>query len=355
MRRWFDRRNRSALLVGAAALVLLTATYPIYADVATRPLAVFIFPGLITAVLGGWRPTVMIGVASFAVAALYGLTGPLRPAALAARLLIIGASVVAGAIAAALREGQAERIAEHQETIVFLEAFQRVLAPTPNPAAGYLAAARYRPAESRLQTGGDFLEAIALPNGRLAVLIGDVCGHGPRESAIGAALRAGWKAIALSEKRDPVDWVQALNTSFFTDGRIDTYVTLCTGYLDRNARAARLVNAGHPPPVLLSRPSHQLDLPISPPLGFDIGHTWTAAEVHWSGDPLLLYTDGLVENPSLTGPPQRWDHAGLLAWLDQQPAVIDDPGVMLDTLIGAATAGRDLRDDVAALLITATG
>ena len=68
MRRWFDQRDRRALLVGAAALLVLTATYPIYADIATRPLAVFIFPGLITAVLGGWRPTVMVGVAAFAAA-----------------------------------------------------------------------------------------------------------------------------------------------------------------------------------------------------------------------------------------------------------------------------------------------
>src|SRR5262249_42408410 len=128
MRRWFDRRNRNALLVGAAALLVLTATYPIYADVATRPLAVFIFPGLITAVLGGWRPTVLMGVASFAVATIFGIAGPLGSVALTARLVIIAVSVVAGALAAWLRERQAERIVEHQETVVFLEAFQRVLA-----------------------------------------------------------------------------------------------------------------------------------------------------------------------------------------------------------------------------------
>jgi len=259
---------------------------------------------------------------------------------------------VTGALAAGLREHQAVQIAEHEETIALLEAFQRVLAPTPTPAAGYLAAARYRPAESRLRMGGDFLEAVALPNGRLAVLIGDVCGHGPRESAFGAALRAGWKAIALSDKRDPADWVQALNVSFFHDGRIDTYVTLCTGYLDRIARSARLVNAGHPPPVLLTRPASPLNLPPSPPLGLDITHTWTPTDVRWPGNPLLLYTDGLVENPNLAGPPQRWALAGLLAWLDRQPAVVDDPGALLNMLFEAATAGRDLRDDVAALLIT---
>ena len=74
-----------------------------------------------------------------------------------------------------------------------------------------------------MQLGGDFLEAIALADGRLAALIGDVCGHGPREAAFGAALRAGWKSIALGGKHDPADWVDELNAAFFQDGRIDTF------------------------------------------------------------------------------------------------------------------------------------
>jgi hypothetical protein len=101
----------------------------------------------------------------------------------------------------------------------------------------------------------------------------------------------------------------------------------------------------------LTHPARPLDLPPSPPLGLDPGHSWAATEIVWPGDPLLFYTDGLVENPKPVGPPQRWDHTGLLTWLDQHRQPLTDPGPFLDTLIHTATTGRDLRDDVAALLI----
>ena len=66
-----------------------------------------------------------------------------------------------------------------------------------------------------------------------------VAKHAPREAAFGAAHRAGWKSIALGGQRAPAEWVEALDVAFFRDGRIDTYATLCTGYLDLQARISR--------------------------------------------------------------------------------------------------------------------
>jgi Stage II sporulation protein E (SpoIIE) len=349
--RWFDRDDRQAFTVGAVALVVLTAAYPAFADTADRPLGVFVLPGLVAAVLGGWRPTVIVGSLSLMMAVVFGIAGPLAPAALFARWTIVAAGVLIGAVGAAVRERQAGRIAELDETRVLLEAFERGLAPSPNPPAGYVAVARYRPAESRLHLGGDFLEAVALADGRLAVLIGDVCGHGPREAAFGAALRAGWKSIALGDKHDPADWLEALNRSFFCDGRIDTYVTICTGYLDRAAGATRLVNAGHPAPVMLGRTPQPLDVLPLPPLGLGFTTAWTATELPWQGDPVLFYTDGLIENPRADGPARRWGEDGLLDWLRRQPSDVP-AGRFLDSLLRAATDGRDLRDDVALLFVT---
>ena len=191
--------------------------------------------------------------------------------------------------------------------------------PVPLPPDGLVAIARYRPAEARMELGGDFLEAISLPDGRMAVLIGDVCGHGPREAAFGAALRAGWKAIALGDRRDPADWVDALDEAFFRDGRIDTYATMCTGYFDVLAGVALLVNVGHPRPVALEQPAYSLDLPTAPPLGLGLSERWTATELSWVGGPLLFYTDGLIENPNVRRPSSRWGVDGLLAWLNAQP------------------------------------
>ena len=229
------------------------------------------------------------------------------------------------------------------------EVFERALAPAPIPPPGLAAVARYRPAEARMHLGGDFLDAIALDDGRLAVLIGDVCGHSPREAAFGAALRAGWKSIALGGKTDPADWVDALNAAFFMDGRIDTYATLCTGYLETSPGTCRLVNLGHPPPILLGQRARVLDLPPAPPLGLGLAEQWTATEMPWDGRPLLFYTDGLLENPDLRRRPARWDMDGLLRWLDARSETTDLPD-LADALLQEATAHHDVRDDVAILI-----
>ena len=344
--------DRRALVAGALVLAGVAVVYPILAEATARPLAVFILPCLLTAVLGGWRPTVLVGISSLVLAVVLGILGPLDTEALIARWLVIGIGIVMGAVGAAVRASQAGRLADLDETISLRRAFERALAPSPVAPEGIVAVSRYRAAEPRMQLGGDFLEAITLADGRLAVLIGDVCGHGPREAAFGAALRAGWKSIALGGKQDPADWMDALNISFFQDGRIDTYVTLCTGYFDPDARVARLVNAGHPRPVSLVPPARPLELPPARPLGLRLTDVWPAADLPWCGDPVFFYTDGLVENPKVEGPPQRWGEDGLLVQLDaHMPVAIATDFV--DRLLDAATAGRDLRDDIAILLVAA--
>jgi hypothetical protein len=348
----FGPADRRALTAGAVTLAALTVVYPVFAEAADRPLAVFVLPSLLAAVLAGWRPTVLVGISSLVVAVVLGVLGTLDTGALIVRWLVISSGVVIGAVGAAVREHQAGRLADLNETMTLLKAFEQGLAPSPIPPEGFVAVARYRPAESRMRTGGDFLEAVAVSDRRLAVLIGDVCGHGPRQAAFGAALRAGWKSIALGDKHDPADWVEALNSSFFHDGRIDTYVTMCTGYLDLDARVARFVNAGHPPPLSLERPTRVLDLPPAPPLGLGLADLWMATELPWVGDPVLLYTDGLIENPNTEGPPRRWYEDGLRAWLDRRLPVAGAED-LLDSLVEAATTGRDLRDDIALLLVAA--
>ena len=345
-----DSDDRRAAIAGVVVLALLAVLYPVMADAAARPLAVFVLPSLLTAVLGGWRPTLLIGVASLVVAVLLGVLGPLDASALIARWSVIALGVAMGAVGAAVREGQSKRLAVLDQTVALREAFERALAPSPVPPEGVVAVARYRAAESRMHLGGDFLDAIALADGRLAVLIGDVCGHGPREAAFGAALRAGWKSIALGGKTDPAEWVDALNDAFFRDGRIDTYATVCTGYLDLSGGVSRLVNVGHPPPILLEPPARALDLPPAPPLGIGLFDQWTTSELMWGGQPLLFYTDGLIENPRLRGRPARWGVDGMVTWLNTHPqtATLDD---LADTLLHVATDQHDVRDDIAMLIV----
>ena len=105
----FDRNDRRAAIVGALVLVTVALVYPLVADATARPLAGFVLPCLVTAVLGGWRPTLLVGITSLSVAIVVGLLGPLDIEALLARWIIIGVGVLIGAVGAAVRERQSGR------------------------------------------------------------------------------------------------------------------------------------------------------------------------------------------------------------------------------------------------------
>jgi hypothetical protein len=297
-----SRRDHRAAIAGAVAVLVVTVVYPFVADSTARPLAVFVLPPLLTAVLGGWRPTVLVGIAGLAIAIVVGVLGPLDGAALAARWSIVLVGTAMGAVGAAVRETQADRLAELDEAANLRAAFERALAPAPIPPGGFEAVSRYRPAESRMHLGGDFLEGISVAEGRLAVLIGDVCGHGPREAAFGSALRAGWKAIALGGDDDPTGWVASLDEAFFRDGRVDTYVTLCTGWIDRTIGVARLVSLGHPAPIALevvppTASSRTPAVVTAPTVG--------ALRVCCAGSPLTPTWATCDRSPTTSSPP-RW-------------------------------------------------
>jgi serine phosphatase RsbU (regulator of sigma subunit) len=347
----YEPSHSVSLIIGGASLVVVTALYLVLDQASPQPLVVFVLPSMVTAVIGGWRATLFVGAASLAAVIVAGLLSPMDGAALVVRWMVIATVVALAAIGALLRETQRSRLSDLNDAMALRAAFERALAPAPAPPPGFVVAARYQPATTHMQIGGDFLEAIAIADGRLAVLMGDVCGHGPREAAYGAALRAGWKSIALAGYDDPASWVQCLDDAFFRDGRIDTYATLCTGYLDLPTRTARLVNVGHPLPILLSRPARELPLPALPPLGLDLNDQWSSVELPWQGDPLLLYTDGLIENPQSTDLRRRWGYDGLVTWLDDQRDT--EPHRLVRDLIAAGSRDRVLHDDVAVLLISA--
>ena len=67
----------------------------------------------------------------------------------------------------------------------------------------------YRPGERHLELGGDFLDVVDLGDHGLAVICGDVSGHGPDAAALGAMLRVSWEALVLS-RTPPAELVCAL-------------------------------------------------------------------------------------------------------------------------------------------------
>src|SRR5882757_9284637 len=110
---------------------------------------------------------------------------------------------------------------------------------------------RYRPGRRRMQLGGDFFDAVASADGSLHVVIGDVCGHGPDEAALGVCLRIAWRTLVLAGQADD----QVLNTLqellIHERHREGIFTTLCMATVVPDQSAAAVYLAGHPSPILL--------------------------------------------------------------------------------------------------------
>ena len=175
---------------------------------------------------------------------------------------------------------------------------QRGLLPRPLlHSEGLEVATVYRPGGGGDVLGGDFYDAVELEDGTLRAVIGDVCGHGPDEAALGVCLRIAWRTLVVAgTAHERV--LPALDDVLVAERQHDeTFVTVCdlTVWPDRRAASVRL--AGHPAPLLL-RPAPTLwpQIRCGPPLGVVPGETWSESTTDLAGPwALLLFTDGLIE------------------------------------------------------------
>ncbi|MFI9341262.1 PP2C family protein-serine/threonine phosphatase [Streptomyces sp. NPDC052773] len=234
---------------------------------------------------------------------------------------------------------------------------ERGLLPTPLLEGSSLRfAARYQPGRSRALLGGDFYDVVRTPDGTVHAMIGDVCGHGPDEAALGVELRIAWRALTLAGLCGD----QLLNTlqQVLEHERSDDeiFATLCTVDIAPDGRRAGLCLAGHPAP-LIARPGRAPRLlPYDnngPALGLLPGARWPRMQVElgaeWS---LMLYTDGLIEGRVGDGG-ERLGQDGMVEMISRQLA----SGLTGEELLGAAVNevrelnGGELTDDVAVLLL----
>jgi serine phosphatase RsbU (regulator of sigma subunit) len=192
---------------------------------------------------------------------------------------------------------------------------------------------------------------VELDDGWLHLIIGDVAGHGPEEAAIGVSLRMSWRALALAG-HEPTETLHHLNVLLQREWHRRRFATACLVSVAPDRRRARVILAGHPPPL---RVDGRVDeLPIEHrglPLGISSNASWTADEVELGDDwALLVYTDGLVEGLCGEGR-ERWGIEGLTAAAGEGAG--GDPDAFVDRLLEAAEArnGAPLDDDVALLLL----
>jgi serine phosphatase RsbU (regulator of sigma subunit)/FixJ family two-component response regulator/anti-sigma regulatory factor (Ser/Thr protein kinase) len=156
-------------------------------------------------------------------------------------------------------------------------------------------AVRYLPARGGPAVGGDWYDAIVLPDGRVGLAIGDVIGHGAEAAILMGQLRAALRAYAL-EGSTPAVLATRLNTLALSLG--DTAVaTLVYALLDPALDRGTYVNAGHPPPIIITAEGARMtDARASAPAGVSSAVEFEEHELMLApGDALCLYSDGLVE------------------------------------------------------------
>jgi serine phosphatase RsbU (regulator of sigma subunit)/anti-sigma regulatory factor (Ser/Thr protein kinase) len=157
---------------------------------------------------------------------------------------------------------------------------------------------RYLPGSKLIEVGGDWYESIALPGARVALVIGDVAGHGVHAAVTMGRLRAAIQTLAGLELQ-PAEALQQLDLLMQTLGQREPHFATCVyAIFDAVSGTCEMASAGHLSPLLV-RPdgsSQFLDVPPAPPLGIGGGHIESRHFQIDDGSLFVLYTDGLVEN-----------------------------------------------------------
>lgn len=204
---------------------------------------------------------------------------------------------------------------------------------------------RYLPGTQGSRLAGDFLDTVQTPDGSVHIVVGDVCGHGPDEAALGVALRIAWRTLVLAGQSGDL-LLRTMDTLLRAERRApEIFTTLCMATITPDLSHARMRVVGHPPPVLVRDGVVEVlgGGPSGPPLGIFPDVEWSVIDVplgeRWS---MMLYTDGLIE--AAVGESRQLLGVDGLVDLVKQHGAVD-----LDRLIRHVGT---LSDDLAAVLVS---
>ncbi|MET9971819.1 SpoIIE family protein phosphatase, partial [Streptomyces sp. NPDC006356] len=249
----------------------------------------------------------------------------------------------------------ARRYSRERETAL---ALQRSLLPRTLPRTAALeAASRYLPA-AHSGVGGDWFDVIPLSGLRVAMVVGDVVGHGIQASATMGRLRTAVRTLAdIDLAPDELlthldDLVVRLSEEAGTDGVSGEVGATCLyAVYDPVSRRCTMARAGHPAPVMVppGDAPREIELPAGPPLGLG-GLPFESAEVELrEGTVLALYTDGLIETR------ERDVDASHALLCDALSGFSDSLDETCDRVLHALLPPGGAADDVALLLARTLG
>jgi PAS domain S-box-containing protein len=239
--------------------------------------------------------------------------------------------------------------AEHTRS----QELQRSLLPSTLPdLPACTAAARYLPAGQATDVGGDWYDIIPLSGGQVALVVGDVMGHGLPQAVTMGRLRTAVHTLADLEL--PPDEVMNHLNDIVAGLGVESYVTCAYVLYDSTTGVCTIASAGHPPPAVV-HPDGTVYFPKlaqSPPLGAAEPPFETVELVLPEESLLVLYTDGLVESATREIDKGMADLAQLIGDA-YKGAGGSEPDLqqLCDTLTTGLLPAADRTADDAALLI----
>ena len=237
----------------------------------------------------------------------------------------------------------------YQQQKAFADTMQRSLLPRERPEVAGLELGEVYESSARVDVGGDVYDFLRLDDGRLAVVLGDVTGHGVEATADMAMAKFVFRSLAR-EHPEPAEFLAAANDVVVDEIASGKFITMTYLTVDGVKGEVRCASAGHPAPRLVLPNGGVRALEARGlVLGVDPGQEYDEVQAELpSGAAVVLYTDGVIEA-------RRGGELYGSERLDALLAVKRDLGAR--TLALAVTedcrsfAGGDLPDDVAVVVI----
>jgi sigma-B regulation protein RsbU (phosphoserine phosphatase) len=184
----------------------------------------------------------------------------------------------------------------YQQQAGFADAMQRSLLPAAPPVLPGVEVGSVYESSARLEVGGDVYDYTTLPDGRLAVVVGDVTGKGIDAAADMAMTKFVFRSLAR-EHPEPGDFLRAANEVVVDEVAEGKFVTMLYVTVDGETGELACASAGHPVPRIVCTDGRVLELAASG-LALGIAPDQEYAEGHETLDPgsaVVLFTDGVIE------------------------------------------------------------
>ena len=313
---------------------------------ATRGRGEQFLPGLVPFLEKGWTGAVVPVALPTEVVASLGVFS-FRPGNPLSRETVDAATALAAQAALAIDNARL-----YQQQKQFADTMQRSLLPRSRPVVAGLEVGEVYEPSARVEVGGDVYDFLALDDGRLGVVLGDVTGHGVDATADMAMAKFVFRSLAR-EHPEPADFLAAANEVICSEIGPGKFISMSYVVVDGVSGIVTGASAGHPAPrIVLSDGSTRTLEVHGLVLGIEGGQEYAESQAELPpGSSLVLYTDGVVEarrNGELYGD-DRLD--ALLAERHELPARALAAAVAEDA---REFAGGDLSDDLAVVVIRRT-